>query len=162
VQRGHRRRPGTNYSARIPSPIPRRGTPALPARSVGATTARQQFFPAVVSEWCQKRQTRPPPRASIPCIWLTYAESKRVTDGARTRDLRSHNPMSSVPVLTRVSGNWAYLWGYWRFWGTGLSTVYRPVPARLQYGCSKRPSYCILQVGPKPTVLIEAGHGTRA
>jgi hypothetical protein len=24
---------------------------------------------------------------------MTYAESVRVTDGARTRDLRSHNPM---------------------------------------------------------------------
>jgi hypothetical protein len=45
--------------------------------------------------------------------------------------------MSSGTVRTRVSGNWAYLWGFWRFWGTGLSAAYRPVPARLQYGCSK-------------------------
>jgi hypothetical protein len=28
----------------------------------------------------------------LPHISLTYAESKRVTDGTRTRDLRSHNP----------------------------------------------------------------------
>src|SRR5215213_3463169 len=34
------------------------------------------------------RQTPPRPR-----FRLTYAEYERVTDGARTRDLRSHNPM---------------------------------------------------------------------
>ena len=28
-----------------------------------------------------------------PLFWLTYAEFRRVTDGTRTRDLRSHNPM---------------------------------------------------------------------
>src|SRR5215203_7222447 len=38
-----------------------------------------------------------------------------VTDGARTRDLRSHNPMSSVTVRPGVSGNTAYLWGFRRF-----------------------------------------------
>jgi PAS domain-containing protein len=32
----------------------------------------------------------------FPQIPLTYAESARVTDGTRTRDLRSHNPTTSV------------------------------------------------------------------
>jgi hypothetical protein len=37
-------------------------------------------------------------RTSAPILqtWLIYPKSKRVTDGARTRDLRSHNPSSSV------------------------------------------------------------------
>jgi hypothetical protein len=44
--------------------------------------------------------------------------------------------MSSVTVRPGVSGNWAYLWGFRRFCGMRLSVAYRPVPARLQYGCS--------------------------
>ena len=48
---------------------------------------------AVMSEWCQKPPSPTPEHTSIPRIWLTYAESKRVTDGTRTRALRSHNPM---------------------------------------------------------------------
>jgi hypothetical protein len=34
-----------------------------------------------------------------------HAILKRVTDGTRTRALRSHNPMRYVPIRTRVSGN---------------------------------------------------------
>jgi PAS domain-containing protein len=37
-----------------------------------------------------------PPSRSFPQIPLSYANSERVTDGARTRALRSHNPLSSV------------------------------------------------------------------
>ena len=48
---------------------------------------------AVVPEWCQKHLAQTPEHSLLPRIWHTYAESERVTDGARTRDLRSHNPM---------------------------------------------------------------------
>jgi hypothetical protein len=51
------------------------------------------FSSAVVSKWCQKPPTRTPHYVPILRIWLTYGKSERVTDGARTRDLRSHNPM---------------------------------------------------------------------
>ncbi len=52
----------------------------------------------------------------LPCPWrfcrsLTfYLQKERVTDGARTRDLRySHNPMASVTVRPTVSGYLAHL-----------------------------------------------------
>jgi integrase len=44
-------------------------------------------------QWCQEHPTRTLQYVSILRIWLTYGESEGVTDGARTRDLRSHNPM---------------------------------------------------------------------
>ena len=50
-------------------------------------------LPAVVSKWCQITSRQTPTDFSLPRIRLTYAEYERVTDGARTRDLRSHNPM---------------------------------------------------------------------
>src|SRR5215216_1348378 len=48
---------------------------------------------AVVSKWCQTTVRRPPNPTLFPRIRRTYAVYGRVTDGARTRDLRSHNPM---------------------------------------------------------------------
>jgi hypothetical protein len=60
----------------------------------------------------------------------------RVTDGDRTRDLRSHNSMPPVTVRPSPSGYSAYLWGFRRFRGMRLSAAYYPVPARLHYGCS--------------------------
>jgi hypothetical protein len=50
----------------------------------------------VVSEWCQSASIPTMRYFTIPPIRLIYAESKRVTDGTRTRDLRSHNPTTSV------------------------------------------------------------------
>jgi PAS domain-containing protein len=41
-----------------------------------------------------------PPSRSFPQIPLSYADSQRVTDGARTRDLRSHNPPKGVAVCS--------------------------------------------------------------
>src|SRR5215213_2891645 len=77
----------------------------------------------------------------IPPFQHTYAESRRVTDGARTRDLRSHNPMSSVTVRPGVSGNTAYLWSSRRFckiYCPLRTSPYQPgcntVAIRLQYG----------------------------
>src|SRR5215217_7878193 len=49
-----------------------------------------------MSRWCQVASAlclRSPPSQNI---GLIYAESARVTDGIRTRDLRSHNPPTSV------------------------------------------------------------------
>jgi hypothetical protein len=40
-----------------------------------------------VQEWCQRPPTQTPEHTSLPRIRLTYAESRRVTDGARTRVL---------------------------------------------------------------------------
>src|SRR5215208_6542435 len=51
------------------------------------------ILPAVVSKWCQMPTRQTPKRTPLPHIWLTYAGYGRVTDGTRTRDLRSHNPM---------------------------------------------------------------------
>ncbi len=59
--------------------------------SAGKATRAANF--AVV---CHKRPTRTLGRVPILRFYLTYAESKRVTDGARTRVLRSHNPPSPV------------------------------------------------------------------
>jgi len=47
--------------------------------------------------------------SAIGCIWLTYAEYERVTDGARTRDLRSHNPKEQVRIRPTLSCCVAYL-----------------------------------------------------
>ena len=66
-----------------------------------------------------------------------FPANERVTDGARTRDLRSHNPMPLVLACPAVSGYLAYLEGFWSFRGMRRSVVYRSVLARLQYGCSK-------------------------
>ena len=57
-----------------------------------------------------------------------------VTDGARTRDLRSHNPMPPVLALTGASGYPAHLRGLRRLCRTRSSAAYRSVPSRLQYG----------------------------
>jgi hypothetical protein len=84
----------------------------------------------------------PPPQAF-------YSASRRVTDGTRTRALRSHNPMPSVTVRPSASGNCAYLHGF-RGSGTGLSGAYRPVPARLQYGCSSG----YHSISPRHTPLV--------
>jgi hypothetical protein len=48
---------------------------------------------------------------------IRTGDSYSLTAGrmARPRDLRSHNPMSSVTVRPSVSGNPAYLWGVRRF-----------------------------------------------
>jgi hypothetical protein len=51
---------------------------------------------AVVSRCCQKRPTRTPSRLPVLRLHLTYAEYGRVTAGARTRALRSHNPTTLV------------------------------------------------------------------
>jgi hypothetical protein len=48
---------------------------------------------AVMPEWCQKHPAQTPKHPLLPRFRLTYAKSERVTDGTRTRDLRSHNPM---------------------------------------------------------------------
>jgi hypothetical protein len=48
---------------------------------------------AVVSKWCQMPPRQAPTTIPTSCILHTYAEYGRVTDGTRTRDLRSHNPM---------------------------------------------------------------------
>ena len=53
---------------------------------------------AVVPEWCQKHLTPLSEHPLHPRFWLTYAEIKRVTDGTRTRALRSHNPYEHVRV----------------------------------------------------------------
>jgi hypothetical protein len=50
----------------------------------------------VVPRWCQNQLTQTPGRVPMPRIWHTYAGSGRVTDGTRTRALRSHNPPTSV------------------------------------------------------------------
>jgi hypothetical protein len=50
----------------------------------------------VVYEWCKQVLANATYYSPLQSIRHTYAESARVTDGARTRDLRSHNPMSSV------------------------------------------------------------------
>jgi hypothetical protein len=49
---------------------------------------------------------------------------ERVTDGARTRDLRSHNPMPLVLARPAVSGHLAYSWAFRRFRGMLLSAAY--------------------------------------
>src|SRR5215204_2313735 len=48
---------------------------------------------SVVSKWCQKAPALAPRHFPLLHFRLIYAEYARVTDGARTRDLRSHNPM---------------------------------------------------------------------
>jgi hypothetical protein len=45
----------------------------------------------------------------FPPIRLTYAEHRRVTDGTRTRDLRSHNPYEHVRVCPASSFYVVYL-----------------------------------------------------
>ena len=57
---------------------------------------------AVVPEWCQKRLAQTPEHPLLPRIWHTYAESERVTDGTRTRALRSHNPPTPVATGCRA------------------------------------------------------------
>jgi hypothetical protein len=69
---------------------------------------------------------------------------ERVTDGARTRDLRSHNPMPLVLARPAASGYLAYVGSSWSFRGMHRFVVYQSVLARLQYSCSisriERPS----------------------
>src|SRR5918998_6977844 len=55
---------------------------------LGSPYARSWIFEAELYS-----SPRTPSHTSNLRIHLTYAESERVTDGARTRDLRSHNPM---------------------------------------------------------------------
>src|SRR5215210_9562932 len=71
-----------------------RPTWTLPSRSPLARLPPCKRLPApggvkVVSNSSNSHHAALP----IPPIQFTYAESSRVTDGARTRDLRSHNPM---------------------------------------------------------------------
>jgi hypothetical protein len=61
-------------------------------------------FP-VVSEWCQQSVFLLLHASLIKRIWLTYAERGRVTDGTRTRALRSHNPLSPVSRRCRMLQN---------------------------------------------------------
>jgi hypothetical protein len=58
--------------------------------------------------------------------------------------------MPSVTVRPIASGNCAYLHGFRGFSGTGLSVAYRPVPARLQYGCSSG----YHSISPRHTPLV--------
>jgi hypothetical protein len=60
---------------------------------------------AVVPKWCQKHLAQTPEHPLLPRIWHTYAESERVTDGTRTRALRSHNPTTSVATGCRALQN---------------------------------------------------------
>ena len=61
---------------------------------------------------------------------LTYAESKRVTDGTRTRALRSHTSSEAGPVRPYVSVESAHLQVFQGVGGGGLSAAYRRVSAR--------------------------------
>jgi hypothetical protein len=58
---------------------------------------------AVVPEWCQKHPAQTPEHPLHPCFWLTYAKPKWVTDGTRTRVLRSHNPCEHIRVCPNMS-----------------------------------------------------------
>jgi hypothetical protein len=69
-----------------------------------AASMRQLATPAK-PEWCQKTPVAEQEPSSLPSFPLTYAELKRVTDGARTRDLRSHNPPTSVSGRCRTLQN---------------------------------------------------------
>jgi hypothetical protein len=62
---------------------------ALPGRRIMLPKLRVGL-PAVVSKWCQMPPRQPLTDISLPRIRLIYAEYERVTDGARTHDLRSH------------------------------------------------------------------------
>ena len=59
-----------------------------------------------------------------------------VTDGTRTRTLRSHNPMPPVPVHPSVSGYLAHLQGFRQFRRLPSSAMYLSVLAWLQYSYS--------------------------
>src|SRR5215211_5844407 len=52
---------------------------------------------------------RTPKHILLPHISLTYAESKRVTDGTRTRALRSHNPYEQLRIRPTIFCCVAYL-----------------------------------------------------
>ena len=60
---------------------------------------------AVVPEWCQKHLAQTQEHPLLPSIWHTYAETERVTDGTRTRALRSHNPPTPVVVRCHTLQN---------------------------------------------------------
>ena len=73
---------------------------ALPGRLPNENTANTSSLewrevsgasdPVVSSKWCQKAPGSPPGAFRFPAFCRAF---KRVTDGARTRDLRDHNPM---------------------------------------------------------------------
>ena len=85
------RSPPERYPPRaIPSPSSRSHAPR-PHRRTALSRRR----------CCQSASTPAIQQTYIPTIRLTYAECRRVTDGARTRDLRSHNPTTSVSTCCR-------------------------------------------------------------
>jgi len=59
----------------------------------------------ITLEWCQIVLVVAPRLSFVPRIRLTYAESMRVTDGTRTRALRSHNPLTPVSGRCRMLHN---------------------------------------------------------
>ena len=62
--------------------------------------------------------------------------------------LRRAKADHSTLACTTVSGKPACLCCFGGFWAVRMSAAYRIVPARLQYGCSKRPSNWVPRVGP--------------
>jgi hypothetical protein len=52
----------------------------------------------VVYEWCKQVRANAPHDSPLSRILHSYAEYRRVIDGTRTRDLRSHNPLSPVSI----------------------------------------------------------------
>src|SRR5829696_8834162 len=58
---------------------------------------------SVVSNLCQKAPALAPRHFPLLHFRLIYAEFARVTDGTRTRDLRSHNPYEHVRVRHMLS-----------------------------------------------------------
>src|SRR5215204_309560 len=86
----------------------------------------------VVYEWCKQVRANAPHYSPLSRILHSYAGFSWVTDGARTRALRSHNPMSSVSERCRVLQNRLisadfFAGSYWLFLRVALWVVSKVV-----------------------------------
>jgi hypothetical protein len=63
----------------------------------------------VVYEWCKQVLANAPYYSPLPRILHSYAGFWWVTDGARTRDLRSHNPCEQLRIRPSTFRSVAYL-----------------------------------------------------
>ena len=120
------RSPPERYPPRaIPSPTSRSHAPR-PHRRTALSRRR----------CCQSASTPAIQQTYIPTIRLTYAECRRVTDGARTRDLRSHNPM----LCLLSYGHQARRRFYQRkgAWQSGVSLPSRGTRSSCRRACPRR------------------------
>jgi hypothetical protein len=71
---------------------------------------------------------------------LRHGKPRSGAEGIRTPDLRRAKADRYILARLSTSGDHPYLQAFCGTAGSGVSAAYCPVPPRLQYGCSTRPS----------------------